>query len=93
MEMLGVLSLRAATVRNLDYVKMGSIDEIRHESDILRNGTLCRIDEMKREIELLIAEYDGSLDDEMAYTPITKVTGDDFEPLANSVRVIKLKNS
>lgn len=85
--------MRTASVRNLDYVKMGSIDEIRHESDVLRNGTLCRIDEMKREIELLIAEYDESHDEEIGYTPITKVTGDDFEPLANSVRVIKLKNS
>lgn len=73
-----------------------AVDEIRRESDVLRSGTLNRIDEMKREISMLISEYDeGAAEErEIVNRPNeTQVTGDDFEPLSNSVRIIKLKSS
>ena len=71
-------------------------NDLRHDPDALRSGTLSRIAEMKREISLLINEFDKNAEEERAQAirpNEAKVTGDEFEPLSNSVRIIKLKNS
>ncbi len=71
-------------------------EDIRRESDALRTGTHSRIAEMKREISLLISEYDDRAEEEqetVVRPNEAKVTGEEFEPLSNSVRIIKLKNS
>ncbi len=71
-------------------------DDFRLGSEALRSGTLSRIAEMKREISLLINEFDEKAEEERELTirpNEAKVTGDEFEPLSNSVRIIKLKNS
>ena len=76
-------------------IRVNTHDEIRRESDALGRGTLSRIAEMKREIALLISEFDERAEEErdIVRANEAKVTGDDFEPLSNSVRIIKLKNS
>lgn len=74
---------------------VGDIDDIKKESNEIRSGTMSRIDEMKREIALLIAEYDedsNSDDYETNDLDQDSMTFEDNERLSDSVRIIKLKN-
>ena len=91
------VSMRAAAVNVFSERRYGRTarDDFRLGSEALRSGTLSRIAEMKREISLLINEFDEKEEErELAIRPNeAKVTGDEFEPLSNSVRIIKLKNS
>ena len=68
-------------------VNSENIDDIVQEAEIVRNGTQNRMDEMRREISLLIAEYDS---EKNSSDGSAKDGG--FEPLSNSVRLVKLKN-
>ena len=71
-------------------------NDLRLNSEALKSDTLSRIAEMRREISLLISEFDEKAEEERELTirpNEAKVTGDEFEPLSNSVRIIKLKNS
>lgn len=77
------------------YRRSGRSD-LRFNSEALKSDTLSRIAEMRRELSLLISEFDEKAEEERELTirpNEAKVTGDEFEPLSNSVRIIKLKNS
>ncbi len=68
-------------------VNSENIDDIVQEAEIVRNGTQNRMDEMRREISLLIAEYDSEKNSSDG-----SARDGGFEPLSNSVRLVKLKN-
>lgn len=92
------VSMRAAAVNVFSERRSGRAicEDLRRDPDALRSGTLSRIAEMKREISLLINEFNENTEEERELTihpNEAKVTSDEFEPLSNSVRIIKLKNS
>ncbi len=78
---------------NFDGVlSMGSIDEIKKESDEIRTGTMNEINKLEKDIALIIAEYD----DELAQSAHIdkskfKVETSDVN-LSDSVRMIKIRN-
>ena len=85
--------LKANTTVYNNLFILGSIDEIKKESDEIRNGTMDKISEMERDIALIIAEYD----DDVAKSPdIDKkkyISGIGEEArLSDSVRMIKIRN-
>lgn len=79
--------------RGYDGNTAGDI-EIRDETEALRIGTLERIAEMKREISLLINEYGDGEDTDGVSLRIadSDIQGDERDSLANSVRIVKLKD-
>ena len=50
--------MNSAVVRSFVNKSVGNIEEVKRESNDLRNGTMSRIDKMKRDIALIISEYD-----------------------------------
>lgn len=73
---------------NYQDIRFRDIDNIKKESDEIRSGTLNRINEMKRDIAILIAEYDGSECPEN----VNDDTKPSQTPLSESVRRIKLRS-
>lgn len=74
-----------------DVLSMGSIDEIKKESDEIRTGTMNEINKLEKDIALIIAEYD----DELAQSAHIdkskfKVETSDVN-LSDSVRMIKIR--
>lgn len=66
------------------------IDDLKRESDEIRSGTLDRISEMKRDIAILIAEYDV---ESACLENINSDTNSNQTPLSESVRQIKLRSN
>ncbi len=87
------MDLRGKDIRNNKAVVLGDINSIIKESDEIRNGTMNKINELERDIALIIAEYDDDIVksadiDKEKYISCLK----DSEELSNSVRMIKIKN-
>lgn len=80
------LRISNANAASQVYGNLAKTDEIRSSTAFLREETDNRIDEMKKEIALLIAEYDEENDTSWGRS-LHK------EPLSDSIRMIKIKNA
>lgn len=85
--------MNSAVVRSFVNKSVGNIEEVKRESNDLRNGTMSRIDKMKRDIALIISEYDCDDVNEIQSACSNKSKSKDFTSLSESVRLIKLKNN
>lgn len=71
----------------------GSIDKIKQESDKLRSGTKAKINELERDIALIIAEYDDEIAQSAHIDKSKFVTDDEASTLSDSVRMIKIRKN
>lgn len=85
--------MNSAVVRSFVNKSVGNIEEVKRESNDLRNGTMSRIDKMKMDIALIISEYDCDEVQEIQSTCANNSKSKDFTSLSESVRLIKLKNN
>lgn len=74
---------------------MRSIDKIKQESDKLRNGTTAKINELERDIALIIAEYDDEIAQSAHIDKSKFVSADQSSNsnLSDSVRMIKIRKN
>ncbi|MCI5892550.1 MAG: hypothetical protein MRZ66_04010 [Clostridiales bacterium] len=88
---MSLLEANARMCNNL-FV-FGDINDIKKESDEIRNGTLNKINELERDIALIIAEYDDSIAESANIDKTKYVKGSrDESRLSDSVRMIKIRN-
>lgn len=87
---MSLLSANTKLYNNL-FV-FGKIDDIKKESDEIRNGTMDKINEMERDIALIIAEYDDDVA-KSADIDKKKFVSDTVKEarLSDSVRMIKIR--
>lgn len=85
--------MNSAVLRSFVNKSVGNIEEVKRESNDLRNGTMSRIDRMKKDIALIISEYDCDDVYEIQSSCSNKSKSNDFTSLSESVRIIKLKNN
>lgn len=88
------MDLRSFSTCDINFdgvLSMGSIDEIKKESDEIRTGTMNEINKLEKDIALIIAEYDDELA-QSAHIDKSKFKGETSDVnLSDSVRMIKIR--